>query len=106
MWGRRHVPGAYTVSTTIGVVVGAFVPPAGSTVTPILSPCSSPEASTGAVLPPVAGGTPPARRAVPRPGDHSSEALEAGSARRPRLGDTLLPSRTDATPGGRPPPAA
>ncbi len=48
---RAALPRAYagSVSTTIGAVVGAAEPPAGSTVTPIASPPDSPDASTGAV---------------------------------------------------------
>ena len=54
------------------MVVGLDVPPLGSTVMPILSPASRPEASTGAVLPAVGSGSSPAGRAVPGPSSHSS----------------------------------
>ena len=65
---RGGVGHAGTASTTIGVVVGAVVPPAGSTVTPTLSPVSSPDASTGAVDPVTpAGGTSPAAPGLARP---------------------------------------
>ena len=58
--------------TTMGVVVGVLVPPAGSTVTPTLSPVASPEASTGAVLPALGGGSRPAGRIRGGPSSHSS----------------------------------
>ena len=48
----------------MGVVVGWFVPPAGSTVRPSSSPASSPDASTGVVAPDTAGGSSPARLAA------------------------------------------
>ena len=43
-------------SPTIGVVVGADVPPEGSTVTPTESSAESPDASTSAVAPLLAAG--------------------------------------------------
>ena len=58
--------------TTMGEVVGWLVPPAGSTVTPTLSPAASPEASTGAVLPDAGAGSRPARRIRGGPISHSS----------------------------------
>jgi len=58
--------------TTMGEVVGWLVPPAGSTVTPTLSPAASPEASTGAVLPDAGAGSRPAGRIRGGPISHSS----------------------------------
>ena len=44
----------------MGVVVGWTDPGAGSTVKPSVSPWTTPDASTGAVRPAVAGGSSPA----------------------------------------------
>src|ERR1700727_320106 len=72
-------------STTIGVVVGANVPPEGSTVTPTESSAESPDARTGAVAPRpgagpggpagpgLTGGTRPGGRTPGDPMDHRSE---------------------------------
>jgi dehydrogenase/reductase SDR family member 12 len=56
----------------IGAVVGLLVPPAGSMVTPILSPSIRPEASTGAVRPALGAGSSAARRILGGPISHSS----------------------------------
>ena len=57
--------------TTMGVVVGWADPPAGSTVTPTLSPLARPEASSGAVAPPLGGGSRPADLVRGGPSSHS-----------------------------------
>ncbi len=56
----------------MGVVVGASVPPAGSTVTPIASPEESPDASTRTASAPSGVGTRPAGRTPADPMNHSS----------------------------------
>ena len=51
--------------TTSGVVVGCVVPPAGSTVTPSLSPGATPLASAGWAGPETLTDSRPAERAAP-----------------------------------------
>lgn len=69
--GGHSQPHAGTVMTRMGLVVGERVPPAGSTVMPILSPACSPVASTGEVCPALGAGSRPADRVRWGPSSHS-----------------------------------
>jgi hypothetical protein len=62
-------PADYTGMAMTGVVVGPEVPPAGSTVIPIRSPGTTPEASTGPARP--VPDSSPAERAPAGPITHS-----------------------------------
>jgi hypothetical protein len=62
-------PADYTGTAMTGVVVGPEVPPAGSTVIPIRSPGTTPEASTGPAHP--VPESSPAERAPSGPITHS-----------------------------------
>jgi len=61
------------------MLVGSAVPPAGSTVSPTLSPGRSPEASTGVVRPAPAASS-PAGRVPADPMSHSWYTFAAGNA--------------------------
>src|SRR5579862_3062388 len=86
----------------IGVVVGWFVPGAGSTVTPSLSPATRPEATTGAVCPDLAAGSRPADTVLVLPITQSWYTFPAGSAGSPEVVTISWclteASRTTATP--------